>query len=73
MATIGKADYSPQRALEQWYLRDAHPKFFGSFSDEERDEMITSDLLAGRSVPLLLTSVIFAGVCLAVISVLACW
>ncbi|MCA9246674.1 MAG: hypothetical protein KDA42_06150 [Planctomycetales bacterium] len=57
-------------SLEGWFDPKDHPTFFDSFTDDERAEMLTEDLAAGRSVPALLTAVITMGVVLAASSVL---
>ena len=54
----------------QWYGTAAHPVMESHFNKEEVRSLFEEDLSAGRTVPLILTSVIMAGVLLAIISVL---
>ena len=62
-----KADLA---SLERGHHRKDHPAWFDCFSEEQRGEMLSDDLSAGRSVPALLTAIISAGVVLALVSVL---
>ncbi len=63
----------PIELPETWFRSEDHPAWFQHFSEEQQQEMLADDLVAGRSVPYLLTAVICAGVVLAVTSVLLMW
>jgi len=67
MASIANTD---QEFLSTWYAGHDRPQLDSHFSLAERRAMYESDLLAGRTVPLLLSAVIFAGVILAIVSLM---
>jgi hypothetical protein len=56
--------------LTAWYAKDKHPVWYGGFSDEQRDRMVSDDLTAGYSIPAILFSIILAGLCSMALSVL---
>ena len=70
MATISQSN---RKNLEPFVPQDAHPVWYKTFASSQRQEMLSDDLFAGQSVALVLSSVIGAGVVLAIISVIACW
>ena len=67
MATVSPA-HQKQYAL--WLGNRPHPKLNAHFSQRELEDMFEEDLKAGKTVPLLLTSVVFCGMVLAIVSVL---
>jgi hypothetical protein len=66
MATVS---LSPHPDLETRYNEDAFVEWKRCFSAAERRKLIDEDLLAGRSVPLVLAAIVGIGLILAVVSV----
>ncbi len=64
---------STKQILEAAVRGEGHPTWTAHFSQEMREELMQDDLAAGRYVPWLLTSLIFAGVILATTTVLLVW
>ena len=70
---MAASSHSTEHILEEAIRGEGHPTWTAHFSEETRKELMQDDLLAGRAVPWLLTSLIFAGVILATTTVLLVW
>ncbi len=66
MASVGREH---AKLYDMWLGNRPHPTLEARFSERELEAMFEDDLSAGRVVPLLLTSVIFCGMLLAIGSV----
>lgn len=53
-----------------WYQSHCPHQEFDRFSADERDQMVSDDLFAGRSVSMVLVSVITAGMLMAAVTLL---
>ena len=67
------SSHSTEHILEEAIRGEGRPMWTASFSEETREQLMQDDLLAGRYVPWLLTSLIFGGVILATTTVLVIW
>lgn len=66
MATVGREH---AKLYDLWLGNRPHPTLESRFSESDLEAMFEEDLSAGRSVPLLLASVIFCGMLMAIGSV----
>lgn len=66
MATVST---SHAKQYDLWLGNRPHPTLQSHFNQAEIESLFEEDLSAGRTVPLLLTSVIFSGMLLALLSV----
>jgi hypothetical protein len=66
MASVGKQH---AKLYDLWMGTRPHPTLEARFSESDLEAMFEEDLNAGRTVPLLLVSVIFCGMLLAIASV----
>ncbi len=67
MATVQRPTTDHTSKLS-WYLRHAQHGTWDRFSPREQQKMVDDDLFAGKSVSLLLSSVIMVGLLMAVAS-----
>lgn len=63
MATVSQSRFG---AIEH-----SHPLWTQTFSDKERTQLLEEDLSAGKHVALILMTIVFLGLCGAVLTVLA--
>jgi hypothetical protein len=56
--------------VHPWWEDDAHSEFTGHFDSVQRDQLIHEDLFAGRSVSLVLVSIVLGGALLMAATVL---
>ncbi len=70
---MAASSHSTEHVLEEAVRGEGHPTWTAHFSEETRDQLMHDDLMAGRTVPWLLTSLIFGGVILATTTVLLVW
>ncbi len=70
---MAESSHSTEHILEEAVRGEGRPTWTASFSQETREQLMHDDLLAGRAVPWLLTSLIFAGVILAATTVVLVW
>ena len=70
---MAASSQSTEHILEEAVRGEGHPTWTTNFSEETREQLMQDDLMAGRYVPWLLTSLIFAGVILATTTVLLVW
>jgi hypothetical protein len=66
---MATANLSPHTHVKTTFNVDHHAQWNRCFSPAEQQRLINDDLLAGRSVPLLLAAIVGIGVVLAILSV----
>ena len=66
MASVGREH---AKLYDLWLGNQPHPTLQSRFSERDLEAMFEEDLRAGRTVPLLLTAVIFCGMLLGIGSV----
>lgn len=70
---MATANSTPRSAAEKlaWYLDHHAHSVWDRFSAEQQEKMVEEDLAAGKSVSLVLVSLITAGMLLAAVTLLA--
>ena len=66
---MATASIGPHSEVEIRFNQDRDIEWTRCFSPEERQRLIDEDLLAGRSVPMILSTIVGIGILLAILSV----